>query len=169
GTEDGSGEGQQQPTRATPQDRRHQPQGQVRLPNPRRLRGRHRAAGHRGQEPARGARVAERRLRPRDRRRGVAARAAHPGVRLRLLDQPRAAPRPQAAAAQVRDRPPGRQDPRDGPHPRPAVALLQRRQVQGRARPRARQGQARQARGDGRARRQARGGAGRRSAHQGLV
>ena len=62
------------------QDRRHQSQGAPQLFDPRHLRGRRRVAGHRGQEPARGPRVAGRRVRDRRRRRDLVAQPAHPGI-----------------------------------------------------------------------------------------
>ena len=63
-------------------------------------------------------------LRHRRRRRGVAARAAHPRVHPGHLDQPRAAAHPQAAAAPRRDRAADRQDPRGRADAGAAVAVL---------------------------------------------
>src|SRR5829696_6938508 len=114
---------------ARPEDHCAEPQGAPRLQRPRHLRGRCRADGHRGQEPAAGARVARRLLRHHRRRRGVAARPAHPRVHARQLDEPRAAAQPQA------------------------VAVLPRRQGQAGARAGARQARLRQAAGPGQARR----------------
>ena len=59
---------------------RDQSQGAAQLFDPRHVRGRRRADGHRGEEPARRAGVAGRRVRHRRRRRDLAAQPAHPGV-----------------------------------------------------------------------------------------
>src|SRR5690606_11226048 len=124
-----------------------------RLHHPRHLRGRRGAEGHRGEEPAAGPRLPRRLLRHDRRRRGVAARPAHPRVRPGHLDQPRAAAPPQAPAPPQRDRAPHRQDPGGRAHARAAVAVLQRRQGQGGAGARPRQARLRQARRHRQARR----------------
>ena len=64
----------------------------------------HRAQRHRGEVPARGPGHPDRRVRHRRRRRGLAARRAHPRVQPRHLDQPHRPAHPQAAAAPHGDR-----------------------------------------------------------------
>ena len=123
------------PTRSTQQPgRRDQSQGAAQLFDPRDVRGRGRADGHRGEEPARRPGLAGRRVRDRRRRRDLAAQPAHPGVSPRQLDQPRAAAQPQAVVAPQPDRHADRQDPRRQPDAGAAVAVLLRRQGQGRTR-----------------------------------
>ena len=84
-------------------------------------------------------------------RRGVPARRAHPGVHRGHLDQPRAAPGPQAAAQPPRDRQAREQGQRARLHADPDLALLQGRPRQGRDRPGPRQEDLRQAARPGRA------------------
>ena len=87
----------------------------------------------------------------------VARGRAHPRVHAGHLDQPRAAPQAQAAAAPHGDRPPGVQDAGEGADDRPAVPVLPRRPRQGRDRAGPRQERVRQAAGAARAAGQPRG------------
>ena len=112
---------------------RAEQEGAARLPHRGRLRGGPGAHRHRGEVAARRPRVAGRRLRHAQGRRGVAAERAHPRVHQGDLDQPRAAPRAQAAAAPRRDRQADRQDQGERPHARAARRCTSRT-----ARPRSR-------------------------------
>ena len=102
-------------------------------------RGRPRAPGQRGQEPAPRAGAARRRLRPGQRRRAVAGGRAHRAVPVRQrCRRPRPRPPPQAAAAPRRDRPPAGPHRPGAPGAGPAAPVLPRRPGEGRARPRPR-------------------------------
>ena len=95
----------------------------------------HRARGLRGQVPPRGQGPAQGRLRPGRRRRDVAVRGAHPA---RTSTPPASAPTIPSAGAgccstAARSSSLHNRVAQDGPHPDPAVALLQGRAGQGRA------------------------------------
>ena len=127
---------------------RGEPQGVPRLPPARDLRGRHRAARHRGQGDPRGPREPARQLRARRERRGVSLQRQHQPVQPPGVRRTRAAAAPQAAAAPRRDPQADWQDGRKGHDARADAPVLQERTRQGGHRPREGQEGVRQARDD---------------------